>query len=82
MMLSKLMIDLQIKILNFRAIHTGNRQTVVVVTGGFSNKRIIYAVVVNFLSQVIFIFPLFLGMVIYANEFRERKNKNISSPLP
>ena len=26
-------------------------------------------VVVNFLSQVIFIFPLFLGMVIYANEF-------------
>ena len=82
MMLSKLMIDLQIKILNFRAIHTGNRQTVVVVTGGFSNKRIIYAVVVNFLSQVIFIFPLFLGMVIYANEFGERKNKNISSPLP
>ena len=79
MMLSKLMIDLQIKILNFRAIHTGNRQTVVVVTGGFSNKRIIYAVVVNFLSQVIFIFPLFLGMVIYANEFGERKNKNYLS---
>ena len=54
-------------------------QTVVVVTGGFSNKRIIYAVVVNFLSQVIFIFPLFLGMVIYANEFGERKNKNYLS---
>ena len=26
-------------------------------------------VVVNFLSQAIFIFPLSLGMVIYANEF-------------
>ena len=33
-------------------------------------------VVVNFLSQVIFIFPLFLGMVIYANEF-ETKEKQI-----
>ena len=35
-------------------------------------------VVVNFLSQVIFIFPLFLGMVIYANEFEtnsEEKRK-------
>ena len=47
-----------------------DRQTVVVVTGGFSNEHIIYEVVVNFfLSQVIFIFPLCLGMVIYANEF-------------
>ena len=27
-------------------------------------------VVVNFLSQVFFIFPLFLGMVMYANEFK------------
>ena len=26
-------------------------------------------VVVNFLSQLIFIFPLFLGMVMYANDF-------------
>ena len=26
-------------------------------------------VVVNFLSQLIFIFPLFWGMVMYANEF-------------
>ena len=56
-----------------------DRQTVVVVTGGFSNKRIIYAAVVNFLSQVIFIFPLFLGMVIYANEFGQKKNKNYLS---
>ena len=30
-------------------------------------------VVVNFLFQVIFIFPLFLGMVIYANEFETKK---------
>ena len=33
-------------------------------------------VVVNFLSQVIFIFPLFLGMVIYADVLKQRKNKN------
>ena len=52
-----------------------DRQTVVVVTG----EHITYAVVVNFLSQVIFIFPLFLGMVIYANEFEQRKNKNYLS---
>ena len=31
------------------------------------------AVVVNFLSQVIFIFPLFLGMVMYANEFKTKE---------
>ena len=28
---------------------------------------------VNFLSQVILIFPLFLGMVIYANEFETKE---------
>ena len=33
-------------------------------------------VVVNFLSQVIFVFLLFLGMVVYANEFEtEEKEK-------
>ena len=31
-------------------------------------KPVVY-VVVNFLSQLIFIFPLFWGMVMYANEF-------------
>ena len=31
-------------------------------------KGIIVSVVVNFLSQVIFIFLLFLGMIMYANE--------------
>ena len=30
-------------------------------------------VVVNFLSQVIFIFPLFLVMVMYANEFETKE---------
>ena len=29
--------------------------------------------VVNFLSQVIFLFPLFLGMVLYANEVETKK---------
>ena len=35
-----------------------------------------FYVVVNFLSQVIFIFPLFLGMVIYANEFETMEKQN------
>ena len=30
-------------------------------------------VVVNFLSQVIFVFLLFLGMVIYANEVKTKE---------
>ena len=34
--------------------------------------KVVY-VVVNFLSQVIFIFPLFLGMVMYANEFKTKE---------
>ena len=34
-------------------------------------------VVVNFLSQVIFIFPLFLGMVIYANEFETKEKQKL-----
>ena len=39
-------------------------------------KHNIY-VVVNFLSQVIFIFPLFLGMVIYANEFETKEEQKL-----
>ena len=34
-------------------------------------------VVVNFLSQVIFIFPLFLGMVIYANKFKTKEKQKL-----
>ena len=30
-------------------------------------------VVVNFLSQVIFVFPLFLGMVMYANDVETKE---------
>ena len=30
-------------------------------------------VVLNFLSQLIFVFPLFLGMVRYANEFETKE---------
>ena len=33
-------------------------------------------VVVYFLSQLIFIFPLFLDMVMYGDELKQRKNKN------
>ena len=32
-------------------------------------------VVVNFLFQFIFIFPLFLGMVMYANEFKTKEKQ-------
>ena len=32
-------------------------------------------VVVNFLSQLLFIFPLCLGMVMSANEFEKKKEK-------
>ena len=34
-------------------------------------------VVVNFLSQVIFIFLLFLGMVIYANEVETKEKEKL-----
>ena len=34
-------------------------------------------VVVNFLSQAIFIFALFLGMVIYANEFETKEKQKL-----
>ena len=33
---------------------------------GINNNKLVY-VVVNFLSQVLFVFLLFLGMVMYAN---------------
>ena len=35
-------------------------------------------VVVNFLSQLICIFPLFLGMVMYANEFKTKKKQKLT----
>ena len=35
-------------------------------------------VVVNFLSQLIFIFPLFLGMVMYANEFETKEKLKLT----
>ena len=40
-------------------------------------RKYVY-VVVNFLSQVIFIFLLFLGMVIYANEFETMEKQKIT----
>ena len=46
-------------------------------TNGFVDSRYIdryIYVVVNFLSQVTFIFPLFLAMVMYANEFETKEN--------
>ena len=39
--------------------------------------RYIY-VVVNFLFQLIFIFPLFWGMVMYANEFKTKEKQKLT----
>ena len=36
-------------------------------------------VVVNFLLQLIFIFPLFLGMVMYANEFKTDEKRKLTA---
>ena len=35
-------------------------------------------VVVNFLFQLIFIFPLFLGMVMYAKQFKTKEKQNLT----
>ena len=40
--------------------------------------RVQVYVVVNFLSQLIFIFPLFLGMVMYANEFKTKEKQKLT----
>ena len=43
----------------------------------FCSPTVYVYVVVNFLSQVIFIFPLFLGMVIYANKFKTKEKQKL-----
>ena len=40
-------------------------------------KGFVY-VVVNFLFQLIFIFPLFWGMVMYANEFKTKEKQKLT----
>ena len=35
-------------------------------------------VVVNFLFQLIFIFPLFLGMVMYAKQFKTKEKQKLT----
>ena len=43
------------------------------------SRRIIYVyVVVNFLFQLIFIFPLFWVMVMYANEFKTKEKQKLT----
>ena len=42
-----------------------------------TNFQQIY-VVVNFLFQLIFIFPLFWGMVMYANEFKTKEKQKLT----
>ena len=40
--------------------------------------RAFVSVVVNFLFQLIFIFPLFWGMVMYANEFKTKEKQKLT----
>ena len=42
------------------------------------NKKTVIYVVVNFLFQLIFIFPLFWGMVMYANEFKTKEKQKLT----
>ena len=41
-------------------------------------KHFLECLVANYLFQVIFIFPLFLGMVMYANEFKIKEKQQLS----
>ena len=41
------------------------------------NQPSVY-VAVNFLFQLIFVFPLFLGMVMYANEFETKEKQKLT----
>ena len=40
--------------------------------------RVFNGVAVNFLFQLIFIFPLFWGMVMYANEFKTKEKQKLT----
>ena len=42
------------------------------------NIRDIEYVAVNFLFQLIFVFPLFLGMVMHANEFETKEKQKLT----
>ena len=44
----------------------------------FFNPESDVYVVVNFLFQLIFIFPLFWGMVMYANEFKTKEKQKLT----
>ena len=42
----------------------------------YQMKRCLECLVVNYLLQLMFIFPLFLGTVMYANEFKIKEKKS------
>ena len=44
---------------------------------GSSSSTASINVAVNFLFQVIFVFPLFLGMVMYANKFETKEKQKL-----
>ena len=54
------------------------RLTQILHTTGYLLYSWVAYVVVNFLFQLIFVFPLFWGMVMYANEFKTKKKQKLT----
>ena len=50
----------------------------VTLNGNFTRNKPQGYVVVNFLFQLIFTFPLFWGMVMYANEFKTKEKQKLT----
>ena len=62
-----MLLQLHTKHIAFRNLNTAVR---------YKERRIYVAV--NFLFQLIFVFPLFLGMVMYANEFETKEKQKLT----
>ena len=45
---------------------------------GLNDRENSICVAVNFLFQLIFVFPLFLGMVMHANEFETKEKQKLT----
>ena len=54
------------------------KQKLTTVLSAFHATLISVSVVVNFLFQLIFSFPLFWGMVMYANEFKTKEKQKLT----
>ena len=59
-------------------IRQDNEKVTVLTLGLFTCSGTLVNVVVNFLFQLIYIFPLFWGMVMYANEFKTKEKQKLT----